>query len=919
MVLSVPSDWTRPATETFDPPSDQSKVSTTAYICHTSGTSSGLPKPIYQSHAGVVECLYPFPSVDGADPPATFSTTPLYHGGLPDALRSWSSSAMIWFFPEGHVPVTGSNVIRAVQTARNTNLASVMYFSSVPYVLQMLLDEESRGLELLQTMDLVGFGGAALPTASGDELVNKGVNLLSRMGSAECGFLMSSHRDYANEKEWDYLRPVDDTSLLKFEPRESGLSELTVRDKWPFKTTTNYENGKAYATSDLFEPHPSKPNTWRYHSRADALITLLNGKKFDPAPMEADILAAMARRKLLKDVLVFGTGKEHAGIILFPQPNISISNDDLITTAWKVIEEMNTRSQSHARIPRSAIIVVSPNEPPLPKSSKGTTLRSQAETLYHEDIDLAFLTKPQIHPAIPIPVPDHLLHQAVMDCFHSVLGREIDPEQDLYQQGVDSIACVQIRGMVESLCLKESDGRLPLNVIYDQCTVAGLREFLFCFRKGVDREQDETQKMQDMAMRYFVSKYGTFENLQVHHQLRGKRDNVVVLTGATGFLGSHILHLLRQDARISRIYCLVRAQSVEEAGERISAALSNYGRPSLRETSNTARDKCKVTCLASMLTDENLGFSQEHLQDITHEATLFIHLAWTVNFNLKLRSFEDQISGTRNLINAAARANARLYFISSTAAVSSSTLPIVPEIVSTDPSEASPLGYSQSKWVAEQICAAANEASRSSFVSVIRVGQLCGNEVGVWNTSEAYPLLLSTARATGCLPDLEGQEVINWMPVELAAMVVLEITGISGLENGAKAQGFTNSRSGAATPVYHALNPHNTPSWSSMLQWIRGANQGPVFEVVAPWTWVGRLEEALKKQEHSQHPSQALLSLWKKSFCDAEGAPATGEKTVSPSFDISRTQTASSTMMNMQPLDQERVQRIWEWIQHNIR
>ena len=45
-------------------------------------------------------------------------------------------------------------------------------------------------------------GGAALPIDIGDWLVKKGVRLLTRFGSAKCGFMLSSHRDYQTDREW---------------------------------------------------------------------------------------------------------------------------------------------------------------------------------------------------------------------------------------------------------------------------------------------------------------------------------------------------------------------------------------------------------------------------------------------------------------------------------------------------------------------------------------------------------------------------------------------------------------------------------------------------------------------------------------------------------------------------------------------
>ena len=42
---------------------------------------------------------------------------------------------------------------------------------------------------------------------------------------------------------------------------------------------TKLDGQDAYATSDLVEPHPTKPNYWRIFGRADEQIILSNGEK----------------------------------------------------------------------------------------------------------------------------------------------------------------------------------------------------------------------------------------------------------------------------------------------------------------------------------------------------------------------------------------------------------------------------------------------------------------------------------------------------------------------------------------------------------------------------------------------------------------------------------------------------------------
>jgi acyl-coenzyme A synthetase/AMP-(fatty) acid ligase len=175
-----------------------------AYIHHSSGTSSGMPKPVPQTHHGAAATL---PWFRDASDSASFTTTPLYHGGVVDCLRAWSSGAMIWLFPGQDVPITATNVQKCLEVASSaasnkvSTCPKVRYFSSVPYILQMMAAEES-GREALKSMDIVGVGGAALPAAVGDSLVEDGVRLISRFGNVECGCERTPTDHEGAEAEW---------------------------------------------------------------------------------------------------------------------------------------------------------------------------------------------------------------------------------------------------------------------------------------------------------------------------------------------------------------------------------------------------------------------------------------------------------------------------------------------------------------------------------------------------------------------------------------------------------------------------------------------------------------------------------------------------------------------------------------------
>ncbi|KAK9423820.1 hypothetical protein SUNI508_03836 [Seiridium unicorne] len=902
-------------------------ISDIAYLRHTSGTSSGLPKPIVQKHWGAVGVL---PCLTNNRDVATFTTTPLYHGGLADCFRAWTSGAMIWFFPEGVVPVTETNVTKAVQFARerSPDVVRVAYFTSVPYVLQSLAGNP-EGLQLLQTMELVGVGGAALAPSVGDQLVDEGVKLVSRMGSAECGFLMSSHRDYATDKEWQYLRPVIDGSLISFEPRDDGLFELVAKPGWPLRARQNREDG-SYATSDLFQPHDQIPNAWRYNSRSDAQITLANGKKFDPAPLEG---AVVASTKQLEDIFVFGTGRDFAGALLFPASQ-DLSESEVLEAAWPVIERVNRESQSHARLARTALMVVPKlgGGSSLEKSSKGTIMRRQAEEKYADLIEAAYSLRKGGQSTFSA-LDDDELCAVIAEKFSDVLGRDVSPSEDLFRQGVDSIACIQIRKLIEACLLPPGSGPLALNAIYEHGTIQNLSLYIKGLRQGKEgtqaQENGHTDDSDLSLMVELVRTHGNFTSASISPTKTKEQRHTVILTGATGALGAHVLGCLRKDSGVHKIYCLVRARTPPDAHERVAKGLCRRGMRRLDESSSYPNFDNKVVCLPCDLFDKNLGLPDEVRRRISQESTLIIHAAWAVNFSLRLNSFEDQLQGLHHLLRFSLSSGSQFSFISSTASVSASPAANIAESCSSNPLDASPLGYSRSKWVAEQICAAADqhcikarrgkETPEHPRVSVIRIGQLCGNRAGIWNASEAYPLMLSTAKITGCLPDLQDSS-LSWLPVDQAAQAVLEIASKFGKsEQELLDLDTTDPMNSPTLPVYHVLNPHKLPKWRDMLQWLQDSDHMATFEVVTPSSWMDRLEEALGGKA-AGHDSQKLLGFWQHVY-GGQSRYDSGNDQVSRKpavFEISCASHVSKTMAEVQPLDRDQVLQMWKWICENV-
>ena len=468
-----------------------------AYIHHTSGTSSGLPKPIPITHRGAVGVL-PFFS----DPRATFTTTPLYHGGPADCFRAWAAGAAVWLFPgEKDMPITAKNILTAINLSKSDpTLPSIHFFTAVPYILEILAGTD-EGLEMLKSMELVGTGGASLSQKTGDNLVQQhGIRLLSRYGSAECGFILCSRRNFDVEQDWRYLRSYT-SSLLRFSNLEDGLAELVLTKDWPFLAKSNTDDG-GYSTSDVFKPHSSKPGLWAYHSRNDAQIALSTGKKFDPSPMEEALKDALMGLKFISDVYVFGAGRPHPGLLLLPSPEAPADKEIVIQT-WPFVEDFNLQVANHARIKKHMIIVTAKDSPPLQKSSKGTVIRRQVEETYQQSIEGAYgrqSVDQEGCKALDINSVNWNIRSIVKDAFSGAAVDQISDDEDLYRLGADSSMCMEIRERIQQDYGQVLDHDFPLTIAYDCGSIRALAKHIVDLYAGAGAQSgNDVKQMEELA------------------------------------------------------------------------------------------------------------------------------------------------------------------------------------------------------------------------------------------------------------------------------------------------------------------------------------------------------------------------------------------------------------------------------------
>ncbi|KAL7917780.1 hypothetical protein ACQKWADRAFT_331624 [Trichoderma austrokoningii] len=759
-----------------------------ALIVHSSG-STGHPKPIFQTHKS---CLANYASSMNMK---SFITMPLFHNyGVCSFFRALHCRKSIHFY-NAELPLTQENLLKIFQA----NKFEIFY--GVPYTLK-LLSESQTGIDLLQDLELVMYGGSACPDDLGNLLVENGVNLIGHYGATEVGQLMTSFRP-KGDKAWNYVREHDALSpYLRWESRGSNLYECVILEGWPSKVQSSRPDG-AYATKDVFEPHPSIPRAWKYISRLDDTLVLVNGEKFNPVEMEGRIRS----NKNVTEAVVFGAGRAHLGILLVPSAGLAAhTNEEILDTIWPIVEFANKSTDAFARISRDMIRVL-PHDCAYPRTDKGSIIRQAFYQKFKTDIEETYdLAESSSEQREQLDLPE--LQQFVRDLLHRTLEAltPVQDDEDFFSLGLDSLQAIQMRSEI----LKKIDignNKLGQQVVFEQPSINKLSSFLLSLRIGNGAIEDMSiaQQMEKLVMRYST------ETLSI------STNSSIVVTGATGSLGAHIVAKLASRLDIDQVYCLVRANDLEHGYKRVVSSMIQ--RRVYHSLSLASRRK--IIVLPSNLAEPDLGLSKSAYEAITEHLTAVVHCAWSVNFNMHLSSFEKgNIAGVSHLISLcqSAQPPATMNFCSSVSTCSQSTVIPVPERVP-DFSWAQNMGYAQSKSVAEHICAKA--ASQGVTTRVLRIGQIVGDtEHGVWNSQEAVPMMMQTAVTIGALPRL--QETPSWLPVDVVADAVIDI-----------------SLSGAGSIFSNITNPQLFSWKDDLLPALRRC--GLVFDEVEPKEWIKRL------------------------------------------------------------------------------
>ncbi|KAG9714102.1 acetyl-CoA synthetase-like protein, partial [Aureobasidium melanogenum] len=285
------------------------------------------------------------------------------------------------------------------------------------------------------------------------------------------------------------------------------------------------------------------------------------------------------------------------------------------------------------------LVVLVATETEYPKTDKGTFIRAKIYDQFREEIENKYSDFENGSLGnLTLELPE--LEEWLLSEFDKELGVSLKLDTDFYQAGIDSLQSTRMWSSIKKqINLGGNHASLSRNVLYETANIRGLAQHLYLTRAG----ESKTQEDEITVMEQLTLKYSSFKQ---HEPCKATTDgkDVVLLTGATGTVGIHILTKLVRQNNVTAVWAIVRASSITQATERISEALSSRG------LHLTEREKEKIVPFLGDLSKTDLGLGEESLQKLKSQLTHVIHSAWAVNFNLGVRSFEDQhIKGAYNL------------------------------------------------------------------------------------------------------------------------------------------------------------------------------------------------------------------------------------------------------------------------------
>ncbi len=569
-------------------------------IMFTSGTT-GFPKGVMLTHKNLV---YSATSVHVACPTTKmFCCLPIYHGFCFTANITKSicrgktvcvNDNLANLVPDLRL-FSPDSIVAVPQIVKKLMAGALKYAASKPQ-----LTEEEAVREFLggNIIDIIS-GGAPLDAALNERFNSTGVLVLNGYGMTECSPIISNNA-VGNFRHGSVGMPIPcmDVKIVDGEILVKGPSVMKGYYKNPEATSEAFTDDGYLHTGDV--GHFDDDGYLYITGRCKNLILLDNGENVSAEMLED----RFASERIISEVVCFGeNGAIYAEI--YPDKAYIAENNitDIDAAMVQALMRVNSTLAGFQRV--SAYIL---REIPFERTASSKIKRGK-------------------HGAVkkPDPVmPKNKEEQTVFDAVKELLNiTELSMTDNFFAVGGDSLNAVELA--------------LSLNVkpqtVYDNPFLYALANKL-C--ELTETEADGIENINELISRTVEISYPA------------KEYKTVLLTGATGFLGVHILKELTD--RGLKVYCLVRNAN------KLTSQLQYYF--GTDELSGAIPVKGNIE-------EKNLGLSRDDYFRLASEVDAVYHVAANVHHAGDYSELErTNVRGTENVIDFCFDADAVLHHTS---------------------------------------------------------------------------------------------------------------------------------------------------------------------------------------------------------------------------------------------------------------
>ncbi|MCK8673824.1 non-ribosomal peptide synthase/polyketide synthase [Rhodococcus sp. HM1] len=368
--------------------------------------------------------------------------------------------------------------------------------------------------------------------------------------------------------------------------------------------------------------------------------------------------------------------------------------------------------------------------------------------------------------ALPAPVfearefraPVTPVELAVAAVFAEVLGVErVGLDDDFFELGGHSLLVIKVINRLRDLTGLEAG----VQELFDHPQVEDLARAIDPQRSGPD-----------------VASFAEHVSLAADITADGAQPprvepEVVLLTGATGFLGSHLVRELL-DRTDAEVWCLVRAESPEHGHARIVESMRRFG--SWRDTGAD-----RIVAVPGDLGQDRLGLDEDRFAELAERVDAIVHNGARVNhIETYSRLHRPNVLATEELLRLAATVRLKpLHFVSTgsvltdEAALAEGRPYVAGEDDLLEAERVGGSGYVQSKWVGEAVVRLAGE--RGVPVSIYRPGLITGDvETGACGSDDAFWNMVRAIVALQQIPDI-ATGTVPMVPVNYVARALVQL------------------------------------------------------------------------------------------------------------------------------------------------